>query len=138
MATETLLMKSLSKGDLNLNYGNYANSSELLSKWFNSLEARSSLFWLHYLNCNFIDEEEDENDRRPTIEEVKRPDLTVEDEDGSVNSDSLGVKIDEDNDDYDATEFPIVSCNSIAHRDTELLVALTENCTHRPVCYFCR
>lgn len=30
-------------------------------------------------------------------------------------------------------------CRSIAHRDSELIAAITENCTHHgPVCYFCR
>lgn len=30
------------------------------------------------------------------------------------------------------------TCKSIAHRDTELIAAITENCNHGPVCYFCR
>lgn len=29
-------------------------------------------------------------------------------------------------------------CKSIAHRDSELIAAITENCNHGPICYFCR
>lgn len=29
------------------------DSNELLSQWLNSLETRSSLFWLHYVECNY-------------------------------------------------------------------------------------
>lgn len=156
MATETLLIKNLSKNDLHLNYGGFtSSSSDLLSKWFSSLEARSSLFWLHYLNCTFIDDEEEEefiykSKEENNAENVKNLEenplssagncdnyvaslVAVQNKDKSrINIDSLGVKI------GDATKFPIAPCNSIAHRDTELLVALTENCTHGPVCYFCR
>lgn len=32
----------------------------------------------------------------------------------------------------------ITPCNSVAHRDADLLVALTGNCSLGPVCYFCR
>lgn len=34
--------------------------------------------------------------------------------------------------------FPILTCKSIAYRESELVVALSENCTLVPVCYFCR
>lgn len=31
------------------------------------------------------------------------------------------------------------TCKSIAHRDSDLIAAIAENCTHGgPVCYFCR
>lgn len=48
MGTEALKVKNETKSDQN----DY-NSSDLLSQWLNSLETRSSLFWLHYVECNF-------------------------------------------------------------------------------------
>lgn len=108
----------------------YNSSTDLLSQWLNSLETRSSLFWLHYAECNFketnfCDDYDDEGDLS----------LTNSSDSGLENPNSF---IDIDTDDSNKN-VPILSeCKSIAHRDSELLLALTENCSHGPVCYFCR
>lgn len=101
-------------------------SSDLLSQWFNSLETRSSLFWLHYVECNNFCEESDESELS----------LTNSSDSGVDNTNCCY-----DIDDKDTNKnVPVLTteCKSIAHRDSELLVALTENCSHGPVCYFCR
>lgn len=158
MSAKTLLIENVSKSD-RINYGDFlGNSSNILSNWFNSLEERSSVFWLQYINYNLIDEDEEEEeiDKPKPIAcpadaiTTQSPDVTTAINNECVESTNYCNNInhtivpenlpsaDVKGDSNEVTKLPIVSCNSIAHRDTELLVALTENCTHGPVCYFCR
>lgn len=125
MTTETLVMDNLSKSDLD--YGGYSqNSTHLLSKWLNTLETQSSLFWLHCIGCN--EGEEDEFEGKPregSLSSNEGTDSLVDDQ--SVFSEG-----------FEDSALGVTECKSIAHRDSELLLALTENCSLGPVCYFCR
>ncbi|XP_017772966.1 PREDICTED: uncharacterized protein LOC108560052 [Nicrophorus vespilloides] len=94
MGTETIIDGAADGG----------SSADLLTQWLDSLETRSSLFWLHYVECN------------------SRSSSSEASEDAEKECSSCS---------------PIVQCKSIAHRDSGLLLALTENCTLGPVCYFC-
>ncbi|KAJ3660864.1 hypothetical protein Zmor_005293 [Zophobas morio] len=89
----------------------------LLTQWLNSLETRS-LFWLHYID--------DDDKRANSLESTEAS--TSEDTD----ADHMDDYLDADDDIFAPT------CRSIAHRESDLLLALTENCTLGPVCYFCR
>ncbi|XP_063910662.1 FH1/FH2 domain-containing protein 3 isoform X4 [Zophobas morio] len=88
----------------------------LLTQWLNSLETRS-LFWLHYID--------DDDKRANSLESTEAS--TSEDTD----ADHMDDYLDADDDIFAPT------CRSIAHRESDLLLALTENCTLGPVCYFC-
>lgn len=119
-------MDNLSKSDLN--YGSYSqNSTHLLSKWLNTLESQSSLFWLHCIGCN-NQADEDEFER-------KGPEGSLTSNEGS---DSLGDDQSVFSEGSEDAALGLTECKSIAHRDSELLLALTENCSLGPVCYFCR
>lgn len=101
------------------------SSSEILTQWFDSLEFRSSHFW-HF--CNLNDEDRKEK-RANSVESMEA--TTSESTDGdygeenSLEGDHCGF-------------LSVEPCRSIAHRETDLLVALSENCSLGPVCYFCR
>lgn len=126
MTTETLVMDNLSKSDLD--YGGYSqNSTHLLSKWLNTLETQSSLFWLHCIGCNNQAEVDDfqTKDLEGSLSSNEGTDSLIDDQ--SVFSEA-----------FEDTALGLTECKSIAHRDSELLVALTENCSLGPVCYFCR
>lgn len=112
------------ENESNVSYTNYKRqSADLLSQWLNSLETRSSLFWLRYIDNEFNDEEHE-----------KRAN-SLESTDGTLSD----IDVEDIEDDVDCSEvFPIPQCRSIAHRESDLLVALSENCTLGPVCYFCR
>lgn len=126
MTTESLLMDNLSKSDLD--YGGYSqNSTHLLSKWLNTLETQSSLFWLHCIGCNQPEEEE--------FEQAKLPEGSLSSNEGS---ESLGDDQSVFSEGFEDAALGVSECKSIAHRDSELLLALTENCSLGPVCYFCR
>lgn len=130
MGTETLVIKNLSKNKID--YGGYeSESADLLSQWLNSLESRSSLFWLHYIDGDLpSDDEEDKEHRANSLEST-----------GTATSDEIDQDIDPDGfcDDVQAKDFfSMAPCRSIAHRESDLLVALSENCALGPVCYFCR
>lgn len=140
MTTEAILLDNISKTDLD--YGGYpTNSAHLLSKWLNTLEQQSSLFWLHCIGCSFEDDHENEDDEEEESLQVEESDaeggdsseVTAErddeDAEGSLSENSV--------DEVDVA-LGMKPCNSIAHRDSELLLALTENCSLGPVCYFCR
>jgi hypothetical protein len=88
----------------------------MLAQWLNSLETRSSLFWLHYV---------DDDDKLAN---------SLESTEASTGDDTDHA------DDYldDVHDVFAPTCRSIAHRESDLLLALTENCTLGPVCYFCR
>lgn len=103
-----------------------SGSSHLLSRWLDSLETHSSLFWLR---CEGIAENPDELDLLDG--ECEGEELLGEEDGGDSGVGSKG-------DLRELEEFGMAPCTSIAHRDSDLLVALTENCTLRPVCYFCR
>lgn len=118
-------MESLSKSDLD--YGGYSqNSRHLLSKWLYTLEAQSSLFWLPCIGCS--EAKEDEFDGK-----VPEGSLT-----SNEGTDSLGDDQSVFSEGSEDAAFGINECKSVAHRDSELLIALTENCSLGPVCYFCR
>lgn len=124
MTTETLVIDDLSKTDLD--YGGYSqNSTHLLSKWLNTLETQSSLFWLHCIGCSETEEDDFEGKPEGSLSSNEGTDSLVDDQsvfsEGSEDA-ALGV----------------TECKSIAHRDSQLLLALTENCALGPVCYFCR
>lgn len=130
---ETSDAYSQSETDYNFN----CSSSDLLSQWLNSLETRSSLFWLHYVECNYNQKNAGKKDFCEDSDEGEELSLTNSSDSGLENSNSF---TDNDTDDKDSNKnLPILpECKSIAHRDSELLLALTENCSHGPVCYFCR
>ncbi|XP_071057371.1 FH1/FH2 domain-containing protein 3 isoform X1 [Onthophagus taurus] len=143
MGTESLPVES---GD---GFQDYA--PDLLTQWLNSLETRTSLFWMHYVECNFKNNSEEACKFREKLGSEETISLSSEamsdfdslrdsnsstssiscgeisDQTGFLEGDPSGIK----------EEIPIVACKSIAHRDSELLVALSENCSHGPVCYFC-
>ncbi|CAH0547380.1 unnamed protein product [Brassicogethes aeneus] len=126
MGTETLVIKNLSKREID--YGGYeSESADLLSQWLNSLETRSSLFWLHYIDGDLPSEEDDEK-KEQRANSLESTSTTASDD----------IEGDNDNE-YVADKdfFAIAPCRSIAHRESDLLVALSENCTLGPVCYFC-
>ncbi|CAH1986012.1 unnamed protein product [Acanthoscelides obtectus] len=117
------MMGSLSLNDLtdtDINYVYKTGSAELLSKWLTSLENKSSLFWLHYLDSDF------EREKRAN---------SLESTEGTVSDNE--DEPDETCEEFGSAESVISSCRSIAHRESDLLVALSENCTLGPVCYFC-
>lgn len=125
MTSETLLMDHLSKSDLD--YGGYSqNSTHLLSKWLNTLETQSSLFWLHCIGCKQAEEEEFER---------KAPEGSLSSNEGT---ESLGDDQSVFSEGSEDAALGLTECKSIAHRDSDLLLALTENCSLGPVCYFCR
>nr|CAH7745162.1 unnamed protein product [Callosobruchus chinensis] len=118
------MMGSLSLNDLtdtDIEYVYKTGSAELLSKWLTSLETKSSLFWLHYLDSDF--------------EKEKRAN-SLESTEGTLSD--TDVDADETSEEFGSAESVTSSCRSIAHRESDLLVALSENCTLGPVCYFCR
>lgn len=127
MDTETLMIGSLSKSDID--YGCYKGpSADLLSQWLNSLETRSSWFWLHYIDADLSADEAEHEKRANSLEST----------DGTL-SDTDGENIDDgDGHDQNVDDVFCPPCRSIAHRESDLLVALTENCPLGPVCYFCR
>lgn len=131
------LSDNYSQNETDYNYN--CSSSDLLSQWLNSLETRSSLFWLHYVECNLNEKTVIKNGGFEGEEESDEGELSLTNssDSGLENSNSF---TDNDTDDKDSNKnVPILSeCKSIAHRDSDLLVALTENCSHGPVCYFCR
>lgn len=114
-------------------------STHLVSKWLDTLESQSSLFWLHCIGCSFEEQSDDGEDMGirdskdvmdddSGVHDVFTVDKTSE-SDGSVDSGTA-----EEMDD----SLRLATCNSVAHRDTELLVALKGNCRVGPVCFFCR
>lgn len=103
-----------------IDYHMSAPEEGLLSQWLNSLETRSSLFWLRYVD----DDEKVAN----SLESTEASTSTSEDTDADHVDDYL----------EDVHEVFSKTCRSIAHRESDLLLALTENCTLGPVCYFCR
>lgn len=121
-SNQPLVMDSLSKSDLD--YGGYSqNSTHLLSKWLNTLENQSSLFWLHCIGCN----------RQGDEDEAREGSLS-----SNEGTDSLGDDQSVFSEGFEEAALGVSECKSIAHRDSELLLALTENCSLGPVCYFCR
>lgn len=139
MTTEAIFLDKISNTDLD--YGGYpSNSAHLLSKWLNTLEQQSSLFWLHCLGCNFVEDHDEADDdekeplqiERSDTEVSETSDVALEDECDTQGSSS------ENNADEEDVSVGMKPCKSIAHRDSELLLALTENCSLGPVCYFCR
>lgn len=117
MSTQTIVIENITEAT---DYGSFKSSSDILSQWLNSLETRSSLFWLRY------HENDEESEKRAN---------SLESTDGTL-SDTDSETVDDEVDCSDV--FPIATCRSIAHRESDLLVALSENCTLGPVCYFCR
>lgn len=153
MGTETFLIETCSNGDTFQDYGCFGNNGppDLLTQWLNSLETRTSLFWLHYVECNFKNNSEEACKFREKLGSEESASLsssslfteeTVSDFDSLKDSNSSTSSIEQSSllytDDNSLKEVPIIPCKSIAHRDSELLVALSENCSHGPVCYFCR
>lgn len=160
MGTETLLLETCcSNGE----YGAFGCNSDnngppdLLTQWLNSLETRTSLFWLHYVECNFKNNSEEasrfreeklgseETDASLSSRSSFLTEETVSDFDSLRDSNSStssveqsSLLLEEAEDGGLSKEVPIIPCKSIAHRDPELLVALSENCSHGAVCYFCR
>lgn len=147
----------ITKNDIDYVDNNATDKNDLLSQWLNSLETRSSLFWLHYIDCNLSDEEEkqllssnslESSGSTRTIttseEDDDTPSTDIDDEFNNTTiinrenrAESNADDNDNENDDVFSAETTL-SCHSIAHRESDLLVALTENCTLGPVCYFCR
>lgn len=117
-------------------------STDLLSQWLNSLETRSSLFWLHYVECNFKDGDSSGTNKIQYDQESDEgaASLTNSSEYTDSGLENCNSLTDNDADDKESSKNVSVvpECKSIAHRDSELLLALTENCSHGPVCYFCR
>lgn len=128
MTTEQFTLDThLSKSDLDYDGG---GSTHLLSKWLNTLETQSSLFWLHCIGCS------------ETEEDVEFEEKMMRGE-GSLSSNEGTDSLIDDQSVYsegseDASALGMTECKSIAHRDSQLLLALTENCALGPVCYFCR
>lgn len=130
MGTESLIESKIPPNnnenrDENIDYDTF-ESSALLSQWLNSLESRSSLFWLNYIDDDGDEDEDDIKEKRANSLESTEA-TTSEDTDDSLSDEPNSLDM-----------FLMTPCRSIAHRDSDLLVALTENCTLGPVCYFCR
>lgn len=89
----------------------------ILTQWLSSLEIRSSFFWLRY---------DDDHDKVNN---------SLESTEASTSEDTDADHVD---DFFNSDDIENFTCRSIAHRESDLLVALTENCTLGPVCYFCR
>ncbi|CAG9840225.1 unnamed protein product [Diabrotica balteata] len=104
-------------------------SVDILSQWLHALETRSSLFWLRYLGAGFNEDEVED------CEEKRAHSLGST---CSSFSDTDADNVDECEEDFGGDVFALPPCKSIAHRESDLLVALSENCTLGPVCYFCR
>ncbi|KAK9886767.1 hypothetical protein WA026_018417 [Henosepilachna vigintioctopunctata] len=101
------------------------SSSDILAQWLDSLESRSSHFW-HF--CNFDDGPRQEK-RANSVESMEA--TTSESTDGDYGEEcSLEG-------DHTSSFLSMEPCRSIAHREPDLLVALSENCSLGPVCYFC-
>lgn len=123
MTTETVTFEN----DVDSEYE--SGSADLLAEWLQTLELKSSLFWTHhYADSGFSEIGENEkcsSSIESTRSTVSDTDLeNIDDEDEGFNS--------------CADVFAETPCKSIAHRESDLLVALSENCTLGPVCYFCR
>lgn len=126
MGTETLIEPKALPNNEDTDYE--YESSALLSQWLNSLESRSSLFWLNYIDDDGDDDDETEDVKEKRANSLESTEATTsEDTDDSLSDESNSLDM-----------FLTAPCRSIAHRDSDLLVALTENCTLGPVCYFCR
>lgn len=146
MGTENLLLETCCSNNTGDNSNN-TGPPDLLTQWLNSLETRTSLFWLHYVECNFKNNSEEAS--RFRVEKLGSEDTaslssssflteeTLSDFDSLRDSNSSASSV-EQSFSYEETEVPIIPCRSIAHRDSELLVALSGNCSHGAVCYFCR
>lgn len=107
---------------------NKSESVDILSQWLHALETRSSLFWLRYLGAGLNEDQDDREEKRAN---------SLGSTDSSF-SDIDNDNIDESEEDFGSDVFAVPPCRSIAHRESDLLVALSENCTLGPVCYFCR
>ncbi|KAH1010672.1 hypothetical protein HUJ05_004929 [Dendroctonus ponderosae] len=112
--------------------------SLLLNQWLNSLEKRSSFFWVHFTEDDFHRAEASAK-RANSLESNSDPLSDTDSGEHSLNLASLNSSENfEDIEDFDKLEDVFTPCRSIAHRESDLLLALTENCTLGPVCYFCR
>lgn len=127
--------------------------SDTLSEWLNSLNARSEALWLHHQEGSCCSSYDDSSSSGVSdVNSLEFASSQSECGSGSICSSSGSsasiarcksledvahpAAIDGDKRERDA-RLP-TECRSIAHRDSELLVALTENCALGPVCYFCR
>lgn len=113
--------------------------SILLNQWLDSLEKKSSFFWVHFTEDDFPHKAETSTKRANSLESNSDP---LSDTDSGEHSLTLNSLNSSENfeDDFDKIDdvFSVPPCRSIAHRESDLLLALTENCTLGPVCYFCR
>lgn len=97
-----------------------------LNHWLECLEERSTFYWV------FSEEDyrlENCSKRANSLSDCDSVDRLT------LNSLNSSENFDED---FEKLEELFTPCNSIAHRESDLLVALSENCTLGPVCYFCR
>lgn len=106
-----------------------------LNHWLESLEERSSTFYWVFSEEDFLHRAESCGKRANSLESDPLSDCDSVDHLAALNSLNSSENFDED---FEKLDDLFAPCHSIAHRESDLLVALSENCTLGPVCYFCR
>ncbi|KAF7265989.1 hypothetical protein GWI33_020723 [Rhynchophorus ferrugineus] len=106
--------------------------SSFLGQWLSTFHRRSTVFWIHFPDDFRTNAMERTHPHR--AHSLYSSSDTDSPETSASNSLTSSVNSDED---LDRIEDVFVPCRSIAHRESDLLMALTENCSLGPVCYFC-